>query len=292
MLCSHPVPGLWGGSRDTIRRTRSSASRRRTLVGNIGMPPVDRVEGAPVDTDPQPLTTPNCSANDRFNSWIPSPRTDEMRPKGTPSREQYSWSLLTFARLAASIFEAATIWRLGRQGGPVERQFLLNRPYRNDGILRTEVGDVHQMEQDTAAFDVPQKLVAQTVTFVGALDQAGNVGNDAGPKIFPAKPYPDWASGCERVVGDLGRAEEITEIRVDFPALGSPTSPTSASTLSFQEEVPFPRPPGRLPTFWELDCGKWRRPHCRARPPPPLATRRLRPGWSRSNKKLAAWLSR
>ena len=109
VLGRHTVFRLVG--RQTGHHQEDPVQRQQApnLVGNIGMPPVDRVEGAPVNSDPQPSTTPNCFANDRFNSWIPSPRTDEIRPKGTPSREQYSSSLPTLDRLAASIFEAATI---------------------------------------------------------------------------------------------------------------------------------------------------------------------------------------
>ena len=63
--------------------------------------------------------------------------------------------------------------RLGRQVGSIGMQFLLNRLHGNDGILRTEVGDVHEMKQEPASLDVPQKLVAQTVTLVAPLIRPG-----------------------------------------------------------------------------------------------------------------------
>ncbi len=90
------------------------------------------------------------------------------------------------------------------------------------------VDDVHQ---GGAALDVPQELVAESAPLAGPLDESGNVGDRerdvAGPDHAEVGDQ-----GRERVVGDLRPGPEIAAIRLDLPALGKPTRPMSATTLS------------------------------------------------------------
>ena len=47
-----------------------------------------------------------------------------------------------------------------------------------DGVATAGVGNVHQVGEEAGALDVSQELNSQTVTEVGALDEAGDVGDD------------------------------------------------------------------------------------------------------------------
>ena len=63
-----------------------------------------------------------------------------------------------------------------------------------------------------------------------ALDQAGNVGEDELAALV-ADDAKLRAERRERIIADLGEAL-LTELRkVDLPALGKPSRPTSASSL-------------------------------------------------------------
>jgi len=79
---------------------------------------------------------------------------------------------------------------------------------------------------------VPEKLVPQARAFGSSFDEPGDIG-DHKAAIDPDTNHPEMRmQGGERVVCNLGRAAETARMKVDFPALGSPSNPISASTFS------------------------------------------------------------
>jgi hypothetical protein len=79
--------------------------------------------------------------------------------------------------------------------------------------------------------------VAEAGAFRRALDQAGNVGDDEAAVGIDAHHAEIRMQGGEGIVGDLGPAEETARMKVDLPALGRPSRPTSASTFSSSLQV-------------------------------------------------------
>ena len=68
--------------------------------------------------------------------------------------------------------------RLLEQRGIVERELAANRVEVLDRIAARRAGDVDEMNQHLRALDVTQELMAETVSFVRAFDQPGDVGDD------------------------------------------------------------------------------------------------------------------
>lgn len=100
------------------------------------------------------------------------------------------------------------------------------------------------MDQNAAAFHVVQKFQAKPHPFVGALQQAGDVGDDNLPVIDFGHPQARLHGG-ERIVGKFwARAALITPSRVDSPVSGTPTIPTSATIfISSSSAAPSPTSP-------------------------------------------------
>jgi hypothetical protein len=93
--------------------------------------------------------------------------------------------------------------RLGEDVGRVRLQLLADDLEVVHRLTAGLAGDVHQMHQHFGAFDVLQELVAEPMSFVGALDESGHVGDD---EAAIAAQRHDAEVGRERgegVVGDL-----------------------------------------------------------------------------------------
>ena len=65
-------------------------------------------------------------------------------------------------------------------------------------------GHVYHMNQQTAAVDVPQEIVAQTGALTGAFDDAGNVSHDEGHALVHPHHAQIGIEGGKVVIGDLG----------------------------------------------------------------------------------------
>jgi hypothetical protein len=102
------------------------------------------------------------------------------------------------------------------------------RPDRPDRRAR-----YRHVQQQPRAAEVAQELVAEAGAFGRALDQARDM--SATTKLRSGA-HPHHAQvrvqRGERIVGDLRPRVDTAAISVDLPALGMPSRPTSASTLS------------------------------------------------------------
>ncbi len=87
------------------------------------------------------------------------------------------------------------------QPGAVGAQLLPHRLVRRDGVLAR---DVDQMDQHAAALHVSEELVSQPRALRGALDQAGDVGEDQLAVVELERPE-HGLDGRERIGGDLRR---------------------------------------------------------------------------------------
>jgi hypothetical protein len=65
-------------------------------------------------------------------------------------------------------------------------------------------GNIDQMNQQTGALDVPQKLNSEAVAFVRAFDDAGNIGHNERAVIAELNDAEVRFERGERVIGDLG----------------------------------------------------------------------------------------
>ena len=87
--------------------------------------------------------------------------------------------------------------------------------------------ETHKMKQDTSPLNVPQKLMSKTGAIGCTLNQT-NIRNCKRAAVIYAHHAKLWPQCRERIISYLGRAAETVAIKVDFPALGNSTSPTSA----------------------------------------------------------------
>ncbi len=131
---------------------------------------------------------------------------------------------------------------LVQQFGIVLRQLAQqNRVIAADVVA---VGRDHE-QQHRIALDMAQEACAQAAALVRPLDDTRNVGHD---ERLVVTHLDDTQVGFERregVVGDLGLGSRDDREQRDLPALGNPTSPTSASTFSSRMKVPSsPSSPG------------------------------------------------
>jgi hypothetical protein len=150
--------------------------------------------------------------------------------------------------------------------GIVFAQFFENRP----GIMhrvgcRVERGDVHQMQQQSRALQVAQERWPSPAPSDAPSIRPGMSAMTKLRLCIDAH-YAEVRMQCgEGIVGDLGRAAETARMKVDLPALGKPSRPTSAST--FSSSLSSRRSPSRPASICRgarlvLDL-KWRLP----RPP-------------------------
>ena len=133
------------------------------------------------------------------------------------------------------------------------------------------------------ALDVAEEPNAEPGALRGALDQARNVGQHEFARDRQVDDAEVGRQGGERIVGDLrlGGAETAAR-KVDLPALGRPTRPTSAISFSRSQMLSAPRRRGRDwrgAGAWLIGPLKWALP----KPPLPPASSRsaCRPGRGR-----------
>ena len=72
------------------------------------------------------------------------------------------------------------------------------------GVPALAAGDVHHVDEQAAAVDVAQEVVAQAGALAGALDDAGDVRHDEGDALLHLDHAQVGVEGGEVVVGDLG----------------------------------------------------------------------------------------
>ena len=117
--------------------------------------------------------------------------------------------------------------RFGVEPGAVAVELAADDPPAFDRIARRTVD---QVEQHPGALDVAQEAVADAGAFGRALDQAGDVGDDELAALV-ADHAELRAERGEGIIADLGGGVADRVRKVDLPALGRPTRPTSASNL-------------------------------------------------------------
>ena len=92
--------------------------------------------------------------------------------------------------------------RLGGDGGIEQRQLAVDDVEVVERVAAAHAAGVEQMHQQAGARDVAQEAVAEAVAGVGALDQAGDVGEDEGGVLVDAHHAEVRHQRGERVVGD------------------------------------------------------------------------------------------
>ena len=91
---------------------------------------------------------------------------------------------------------------------------------------------VDQMQQQAGARQMAQELVTQAGAFGGAFDQAGNVGDHEAAFVIDAHHAQVGMQRGEGVIRNFRLGRDTARMKVDLPALGMPSRPTSASTFS------------------------------------------------------------
>src|SRR5580704_11512311 len=99
------------------------------------------------------------------------------------------------------------------------------------------------MRDQARALQMLQETRAEADAFMRAFDQSGNIGHNkraamAGRGIGVGGNHAEMRlSVVKGYAAILGRAAEMREISVDFPAFGKPTRPTSASNFNSRRSV-------------------------------------------------------
>ena len=106
---------------------------------------------------------------------------------------------LSVASSTASTFDSATISVFSLKPLAISREFAADCAVVGARVRARRVNEVHQ---SAAALDMAEEPVAEAVTLMRALDQAGNVGEH---KIAPVDPddAETRMEGGERIIGDL-----------------------------------------------------------------------------------------
>ena len=97
-----------------------------------------------------------------------------------------------------------TVPFLPRQFGVVQFQLRTNRLIVGQRVGAVGRGRLDEMDQDARPFDVPQELVPEADAFVGALDQAGDVGHDERTVGADLHEAQIGMLGGKRIGGDFG----------------------------------------------------------------------------------------
>ena len=147
-------------------------------------------------------------------------------------------SLLSTSQRGLSCSWASYFFKLGDDG--------LGLATGIHGIVKRR--HVHDMQQQARALQVAQELVAQPRALGCTLDQARDIGQPRNSAPAPRAPRQVWVQRRERVVGNLWPARSTAAMKVDLPALGMPSNPTSANT--FSSSFRFLRSPGQPGVFW------------------------------------------
>ena len=126
--------------------------------------------------------------------------------------------------------ERATISGSVLEPGAVVGELLADRLVVRLGLALGRV-ELDQVDEQAAALDVGEELVAEPGALRRSLDQTGDVGEHdlAVVEVERAEHRLDRGEG---IVGDLRRGPGQPANSEDLPAFGSPTSPTSASSFS------------------------------------------------------------
>ena len=72
------------------------------------------------------------------------------------------------------------------------------------GVPALAAGDIHQVDQQPAPVDMPQKIVAQSGTLAGPLNDAGNIRHDKADAIVHIHHAQVGIEGGEMIVGNFG----------------------------------------------------------------------------------------
>ena len=130
-----------------------------------------------------------------------------------------------------SAFESARIARQLGQPRVVLGQLGLDHAVVRDRVRAVERREVEHVHEQPRALDVREEVVPEAGAVAGALDQPGDVGDHELAVVGVERAEHRLERG-ERVGGDLRRARASCRASSeDLPAFGSPTSPTSASSL-------------------------------------------------------------
>jgi hypothetical protein len=137
------------------------------------------------------------------------------------------------------------------EAGIIGVEFVADRAV---GLHRILDGGIDQMQQHIAALDMAEEPVADPLALVRSLDQPGNIGQHEGFTAEAHHPELRVHRG-ERIVGDLRPGGGDPASNVDLPALGSPTRPASATSLS-RSQIQRSSPAGR---GWRAAAPGWSR---------------------------------
>ena len=107
------------------------------------------------------------------------------------------------------------------------------------GVAALAAGHVHHMDEQTAAVDVTQEVVAQTGALSGTLDDAGDVGHDEGDAVVHEDHAQVGEEGGEVVVGDLGAGLGGHGQQGGLAHVGEANQTHVSQELQFQQDVPL-----------------------------------------------------
>ncbi len=116
------------------------------------------------------------------------------------------------------------------EAGAIGFEFGLNGFVGSDRVF---VGEIDEMQQDSGAFDVTQKIVTQSDAHVGAFNETGNVGKDRAVTGGFADDAKVGDEGGEGVVGDFGPCGGEGRDQGRFSGVGQ------ADDAHFSEELEF-----------------------------------------------------
>ena len=106
-----------------------------------------------------------------------------------------------------------------------------------NGVPALAAGHVHQVDQQAAAVDVAQEVVAQAGAFAGALDDAGDVRHDEADTLVHVHHAQIGVEGGEVVVGDLGVGLAHHAQKRGFAHVGEAHQPHVGQQLQLQHHV-------------------------------------------------------
>ena len=129
--------------------------------------------------------------------------------------------------------------RLGRQAWRVQLQLAADGPVVLQRVAAVGGQRLDQVDQDAGPLDVAQELVAQADAAVGALDQAGQVGQDEGPLAADGDQAEVGVLGGERIVGDLRLGLRQPAEQGGLAGVGQADQAGVGDDLQFQDDPAF-----------------------------------------------------
>ena len=94
--------------------------------------------------------------------------------------------------------------RAGGKLGGILRKLCVDRVKVRDGVAPLAAGNVDDVDEQAAAVDVAQEVVAEARALSRTLDDAGNVGHDEGNALVNVHDAEVGVEGGEVIVCDLG----------------------------------------------------------------------------------------